>query len=238
MKEAIVIVPARLGSTRLKNKPLIEIKGKPLIRWVAENLRKTGVKFLIATDSEKVKEVVEDLAPVVLTPSDIPSGTDRVVYVVKHFGIEEEFIINHQGDEPLAYKEDFEKLVRALKEGYKVATLATACKEDDFYNPNNVKVVINSFNEALYFSRAPIPHFRNILKDTFYPLKHIGIYAFRKETLIKFSQMDKSTLEKIEGLEQLRLLENGIPIKVLLTNNFYHGIDTKEDIEKVIDKLS
>ena len=228
----LIVIPARLGSTRLKEKPLREIAGKPLIRWVVENLKKTGYPLLLATDSERIKEVVEDLCEVVLTPSELPSGSDRVLYAVKNLDVE--YVINYQGDEPFAYKEDIDKLFKALEEGDKVATLA--CKDPEAYDrPQDVKVVLDKEGYALYFSRSPIPYFRKENKN--YPLKHVGIYAYRKETLVKFGSLPKGELEETESLEQLRLLENGIKIKVILTDNFYHGVDTEEDIKIVERKL-
>ena len=235
MGEVLVVVPARLGSTRLKNKPLREIKGKPLIRWVVENLSKTGFDILVATDSGKVKEVVRDLAEVVLTPSELPSGSDRVAYAVERLGIEALYIVNYQGDEPFAYKEDLERLIAALKGGVNVSTLATPLEESLFEDPNAVKVVTDRRGYALYFSRAPIPFPRSGFK--FKPLKHIGIYAFRRETLFEFTRLKPTPLEETEKLEQLRLLENGIPIKVEITENFYHGVDTEEDIPIVEKRL-
>ncbi len=228
----VIVVPARIGSTRLKEKPLRKILGKPLIRWVVENLKKTGEKIILATDSEKVKEIVEDLCEVVLTPSDIPSGTDRVLHVVRD--TDAELIINYQGDEPFSYKDDIESIFKALEEGEKVVTLAVK-DEDAYKRPQDVKVVIDKKGYALYFSRSPIPYFRK--EDNFYPLKHVGIYGFRREMLLKFGSMKRGKLEDIEGLEQLRLLEEGIKIKVLITQNYYHGVDTEEDIKIVEEKL-
>ena len=235
MEDVLIVVPARLGSTRLKEKPLRVIKGKPLVRWVVENLTKTGFPVLVATDSRRVKNVVEDLVEVVLTPSDLPSGSDRVAYALKKLKKFPPYVINYQGDEPFAYREDLESLVKALKEGSDVATLATPLTDENlFKNPNTVKVVVNGKGFALYFSRAPIPYPR----ETFFtaPLKHIGIYAYRTEILFKFTEMEPSPLEKTEGLEQLRLLENGYSIKVILTENFYHGVDVEEDIP-IVEKL-
>ena len=230
--EFLIVVPARLGSTRLKNKPLVEIKGKALIRWVIENLTKTGFPVILATDSAEVKNIVEDICEVYLTPSDLPSGSDRVAYVVERLKTKPEYVINYQGDEPFAYKEDLENLIKALREGALVATLATPFGNIlEFKNPNNVKVVTNLKGYALYFSRSPIPFARDSFK--FKPLKHIGIYAFQTENLLRFTKLKPTPLEETEKLEQLRLLENGIPIKVVKTNNFYHGVDTEEDIRKV-----
>ncbi len=228
----LIVIPARLGSTRLKEKPLREIAGKPLIRWVVENLKNTGYPLLLATDSERIKEVVEDLCEVVLTPSELPSGSDRVLFAVRDLDVE--YVINYQGDEPFAYKEDIDKLFTALEEGDEVATLARRDPEA-YERPEDVKVVLDRKGYALYFSRSPIPYFRKENKN--YPLKHVGIYAYRKETLIKFGSLPKGELEETESLEQLRLLENGIKIKVILTQNFYHGVDTEEDIRIVEERL-
>ena len=228
----LIVIPARLGSTRLKEKPLRVIAGKPLIRWVVENLKKTGYPLLLATDSDRIKEVVEDLCYVVLTPSELPSGSDRVLYAVKDLDVE--YIINYQGDEPFAYKEDIDKLFKVLEEGDHVATLAYRDPEA-YKRPQDVKVVIDKKGYALYFSRSPIPFFRRENKN--YPLKHVGIYAYRKDALVRFGSLPKGELEETESLEQLRLLENGIRIRVILTSNFYHGVDTEEDIEIVEKKL-
>jgi len=228
----VIVIPARLGSTRLKEKPLKKILGKPLIRWVVEGLVKTGEKVILATDSERVKEVVEDLCEVYLTPSGLPSGSDRVLYVVKN--LKADLIINYQGDEPFVYEEDVKRIFQELEKGEEVVTLARR-DEKAYKRPEDVKVVLDREGYALYFSRSPIPYFRK--KDNLYPLKHVGIYGFRRDTLIKFGNMPKSRLEEIEGLEQLRLLENGIKIRVLITENYYHGVDTEEDVKIVEEKL-
>lgn len=228
----VIVIPARLGSTRLKEKPLKKILEKPLIRWVVEGLVRTGEKVILATDSERVKEVVEDLCEVYLTPSDLPSGSDRVLYVVKN--LKADLIINYQGDEPFVYEEDVKRIFQELEKGEEVVTLARK-DEKAYKRPEDVKVVLDREGYALYFSRSPIPYFRK--KDNLYPLKHVGIYGFRRDTLIKFGNMPKSRLEEIEGLEQLRLLENGIRIRVLITENYYHGVDTEEDVKIVEEKL-
>ena len=228
----VIVIPARLGSTRLKEKPLKKILEKPLIRWVVEGLVRTGEKVILATDSERVKEVVEDLCEVYLTPSDLPSGSDRVLYVVKN--LKADLIINYQGDEPFVYEEDVKRIFQELEKGEEVVTLARK-DEKAYKRPEDVKVVLDREGYALYFSRSPIPYFRK--KDNLYPLKHVGIYGFRRDTLIKFGNMPKSRLEEIEGLEQLRLLENGIKIRVLITENYYHGVDTEEDVKIVEEKL-
>ncbi len=232
MKRAIVI-PARLESTRLPRKLTIPIRGKPLIRRVAEGCLKTGERVIVATDSEEIAKLVRSLPlEIIFTPANLKSGTDRVAHAIKDMDID--FIINYQGDEPFVYKEDIERIFAEL-EYNEVVTVAV---RDDSHaeDPNTVKIVTDSNNKALYFSRSPIPYFRNKVENSFYPLKHIGIYGFRKKTLLEFVNMQEGHLETVEGLEQLRLLEKGIPIKVILTDNFYHGIDTERDL-KIIESL-
>lgn len=229
--KTLIVVPARIKSTRLKHKPLIEICQKPLIRWVVENLKKTGFDILLTSDSEEVYNVVKDLdIDFVKTKEDLPSGSDRVYEASKNFNVD--FIINHQGDEIFSYKEDIENLVKSLKTA-SVSSLYTKLEKD---SPANVKLVLDKNSNALFFSRALIPYKRNDI-PSIYPLKHIGIYAFRKNMLETFVKLPQSALEQIEGLEQLRLLENSIPIKMVYTKNFYHGIDVEEDINIVKEML-
>ncbi len=229
--KTLIVVPARLKSTRLKHKPLINICDKPLIRWVVENLKQTGFDILLTSDSEEVYKEVKDLdVAFVKTKEELPSGSDRVYEASKDFNVD--FIINHQGDEVFSYKEDIENLVKSLQNSY-VASLYTKLDKD---SPHNVKVVLDKDSNALYFSRSLIPYKRNDV-DSIYPLKHIGIYAFRKSILETFIKLPQSILEQSEGLEQLRLLESGISIKMVYTKNFYHGIDVEEDIELVKEML-
>jgi 3-deoxy-D-manno-octulosonate cytidylyltransferase len=229
--KTLIVVPARIKSTRLKHKPLLNICGKPLIRWVIENLKKTGFDILLTSDSEEVYKVVKDLdINFVKTREDLPSGSDRVYEASKDFDVD--FIINHQGDEIFSYKEDIEALLKSLQNA-PVSSLYTKLDVD---SPANVKLVLDKDSNALYFSRALIPYKRNDI-TSIYPLKHIGIYAFRKNILETFVKLPQSPLEQIEGLEQLRLLENNIPIKMIYTKNFYHGIDVEEDIDIVKEIL-
>ncbi|MFN3975451.1 MAG: 3-deoxy-manno-octulosonate cytidylyltransferase [Aquificaceae bacterium] len=229
----LIVIPSRLASTRLKEKPLVNLLGKPLIRWVVEGCLKTGERVLLATDDERIYGAVKDLpVEVKYTPSDLPSGSDRVAYAIKDEPVD--YVINYQGDEPFVYKEDIERLFKAL-EKYPVATLAIR-DERVYEDPNSVKVVLQKDHTALYFSRSPIPYMKR--GSYLYPLKHVGIYAFRKEVLLEFTSMRKGELEELEGLEQLRLLEAGYPIKVILTENYYHGVDTREDVELVERELS
>lgn len=229
----LIVIPARLGSTRLNEKPLASVLGKPLIRWVVEGCLKTEERVMLATDSERIYDAVKDLpVEVKFTPSDIPSGSDRVAYAIKEEQVD--YVVNYQGDEPFVYKEDIQKLFKALLE-YPIATLAI--KDPDAYtDPHSVKVVLAKDSTALYFSRSPIPYMKE--QSDFYPLKHVGIYAFRKATLLEFTSMERGALERLESLEQLRLLEKGYKIKVIISENYYHGVDTEEDIKLVEKELS
>ncbi len=228
----VIVVPARLRSSRLPNKLIRRIKGKALIRHVLEGLLGTREDVILATDSERIIKEVADL-PVraVLTPSDIPSGTDRVAYALQNTNAD--VVINYQGDEPFVYPEDIGRIFSALEKD-EVVTLATP-DPDSYHRSEDVKVVLDREGYALYFSRATVPYNRGDLADG-YPLKHIGIYGFRRESLEEFVSMRRGILEQIEGLEQLRLLENGKRIKVLITQNYYHGVDTEEDL-KIVESI-
>ncbi len=238
---AVIIIPARKGSTRLKNKLLLNVRNKPIIQWTVENcLLVDGVKkVIVATDSEDIKSVLEDIKEieVVMTPSDLKSGSDRVAYVARE--IDDEKIINVQGDEPLIPPQDIEKLIEEL-DNADVTTLAyPLSSEEKFLNPNIVKVVVDKDNYALYFSRSPIPFYRDIdfkkMKESYknIPLRHIGIYGFRRDVLMDFAyKLEHAPIEDIEKLEQLRLLYNGYRIKVVLASRETIGIDTKEDFEQ------
>ncbi len=237
----VIIIPARKGSTRLKNKLLLPVKGKPVIYWTAVNAAKTRNidKVIVATDSKEIADIFKDQEKIeaVLTPSDLKSGSDRVAFVAKN--LKDDKIINVQGDEPLLDPEDIEKVVNGLDEA-PVATLSFPIKkEEDYLNPNIVKVVVDKENFALYFSRSPIPFYRdidfsNMIESFKNPVKkHIGVYGYRKDALMDFAySLKPSPLEEIEKLEQLRLLYNGYRIKVFQAKKDTLGIDTEEDFKK------
>ncbi len=185
-------------------------------------------------DSEEIARAVSDLpVEIVMTPSDLPSGSDRVAYALR--GKDVDLVVNYQGDEPFVYPEDVERIFLSLEEN-EVVTLAVR-DESAHGRSDDVKVVLDAEGYALYFSRSPIPHLRGEVEKP-YPLKHVGIYGFRREILERFVSMERGRLERMEALEQLRLLEAGIRIRVLLTENFYHGVDTEEDLRLVLSKLS
>ena len=237
---AVIIIPARKNSTRLKNKLLLPVKGKPLIQWTAENcLRvKNADRVIVATDSVEIVEIFKD-SPIetILTPSNLRSGTDRVAFVARF--LKEDKIVNVQGDEPLLNPHDISNIINELENNDVITLSYPLKKEEDYINPNVVKVVIDRQGYALYFSRSPIPFFRDInftdmIQNFKNPvMKHIGVYGYEKSILIRFAfNLKPSMYEQIEKLEQLRLLENGYKIKVLGASNDTVGIDTEEDFKK------
>ncbi len=232
--KAIGVIPARYGSKRFPGKPLVDILGKPMIQhvWERASQVKTLEKVIIATDDERIRKKAEEFgAEAVLTSLSLSSGTERVAETVKDLDVE--IVANIQGDEPLIKPRAIDEAVKSLIDNSKIlmATLAyKMTKKEEMEDPNVVKVVFNKDNLALYFSRSPIPFFQKH-PSPFY--KHIGLYLYRKEFLMKLIQLEPSPLEKIEGLEQLRVLENGYRIKVVETKYDSVGVDTPEDLEKV-----
>ncbi len=232
------VIPARLGSTRLPRKMLLDIAGEPMLAWVYRAARACSAldQVLIATDAAEIMHLAERYGfPAVFTPEDCPSGTDRVYAVAQ--AIPADIYVNIQGDEPLLRPEHLESLLAPMlapgpdagRVG--IATLATPCPREQFSMPSVVKVVCASDGRALYFSRAPIPLDRDGAGVR--PLKHLGVYAFRKEALERFAQLPPGRLEQTEKLEQLRLLEHGIDIWVAHTPFDTRGVDTEEDLRAV-----
>ncbi len=227
------VIPARLASTRLSRKVLRTIAGRPMLAWVYEAAivcpQLTGV--VIATDSDEVAELChQNLWPVELTSADLPSGTDRVHAVAQH--LDADIYVNIQGDEPLLRPEHLAALLRPfLHPHVEVSTLKVLCTPENIANPNAVKVVTAADGRALYFSRATIPFDRDNTSPQYW--KHIGLYAYRKETLQRFPTLPPSSLEQTERLEQLRFLENGITIYVEPTEFDTIGVDTEEDLRRV-----
>jgi len=230
----IGIIPARYSATRLPGKPLADICGKPLIQYVYEQAKKA--KFLedviVATDDERILEAVEKFGgKAVMTSPSHPSGTDRCAEVARK--IDCDFVINIQGDEPLIPPEVIDKVAEALKESTDetpMTSAATIASEEERENSNVVKVVTDQKGIALYFSRSPIPFYRNPIAPT---LRHIGIYGYRKDFLLKFVSLPQTPLERTESLEQLRALAHGFRIKIVLVDYSPVGVDTPEDLERV-----
>ena len=232
MSKAVGIIPARWDSTRFPGKPLHSIAGKPLLKHVWERcLRAENLDLVVvATDDMRVASAAFEWgAEVALTSRRHPSGTNRVAEVArktKQFA----YVINIQGDEPLIDHRLIDKIVQKLRSDRKVGVVTAAHPfEDpaDACSPHQVKVVLDLRGNALYFSRAPIPAPRNDNRSLF--LRHQGIYGFRRETLLQFVRWKPSPLERTESLEQLRALENGVTVHVLVTATGSPGIDTPED---------
>lgn len=231
----LCVIPARYASTRLPGKPLADIAGKPMIQRVYEraSLAKLPNEVLVATDNEKVFAAVKNFGgSVVMTSPEHATGTDRLAEVAQKYP-DVDVIINVQGDEPLIEPSIIDNLAEVFEKDSELnmATLMTPIPEAEQNNPNNVKVVTDLQGYALYFSRSLLPYPRKADEIPVY--KHIGIYAYRRDFLLKFAAMPSTPLEKSESLEQLRALENGYKIKVLKTDFHFIGVDTVEDLEKV-----
>ncbi len=236
--KTVAVIPARLASTRLPRKMLREIAGKPLVGWVYEAVRSSPLlsDVIIATDSEEIFEICHNHGWYTqMTSPGHRSGTERVHEVSN--SVAADVYLNVQGDEPLTRPEQIATLLEVMKDSsVQVGTLKTLCPPEDIRNPSAVKVVTASDGGALYFSRATIPFDRDGREPRYF--KHLGLYAYRKSALDFFVSQPESTLEKSERLEQLRFLENGIPIYVGETPYDSVGVDTEEDLQRVTRLLS
>lgn len=243
-----VVIPSRLHSTRLPQKALHLISGKPLIVRVVEGAlqSKHAEKVIVATDHQSIVDEVKkyisgDRVECVMTPPELPSGTDRCLHAVMQFPAElqPQRVLNIQGDEPLIQGSFIDELMEAwdLRSDVKLLTTAKPFTQiEDVQNPNMVKVLLNVRSEAIYFSRFPIPFSRNQPKPNEKldnPLHHIGIYGFEIEFLKKFCSVGVSSIEQSESLEQLRALQMGSSIYVHLTNRNLIGVDTLDDVKRV-----
>lgn len=228
------IIPSRYESTRLPGKPLRLIHGKTLIRRVYEraSLARVPDAVLIATDHEAIAEEVRSFGGTpVMTSRDCPTGTDRLAEVIRQYP-DYDIIVNVQGDEPMIDPDVIDRLALLLEErpDLDMATAATPLAEDEYDDPAAVKVVVSQKGDALYFSRSLIPYPRHAFSVP--PLKHVGIYAYRKDFLAAYAEMKQTPLEKTESLEQLRALEMGYKIGVIREETPGIGIDTEEDLKK------
>lgn len=231
----IAVIPARYASTRLPGKPLVDICGKPMIQHVYERVSEVSFfnKVIVATDDERIVAAVEKFGGTAcMTSSTCASGSDRLIEVANQYIAD--IYINIQGDEPLIEPDSISKLAKLISDNQEiqVATLCYPITSEQAQNKNTVKVVRNNIGDALYFSRNPIPFPRdNDYQPQF--LGHLGIYAYRRKVLLNFSNLPFSELENTEKLEQLRLLEAGINIRVLQVKAMGPGVDTIEDLEEV-----
>ena len=225
------VIPARISSTRLPRKVLRIVAGRPMVEWVWRAATASGLMdpVVVATDSEEVAAVCRERGiPVAMTSATCPSGSDRVREVARQ--IDAEIYVNIQGDEPTLTAEFFPPMLALFdRPEVEVATLAVPCPQEEIDDPNAVKVVTALDGRALYFSRATIPYDRDGAGFSGYR-KHLGIYAYRKSALELFAALPPSPLEKIERLEQLRLLENGIAIYVAEAPADTIGVDTETDL--------
>jgi 3-deoxy-manno-octulosonate cytidylyltransferase (CMP-KDO synthetase) len=236
-----VVIPARYASTRLEGKPLLDIAGKPMVVRVAEQAAKSGAnEIIIATDFKKIFDAAETHGyQAVMTRVTHVSGTDRIAEVVQQLAwADDDIVVNVQGDEPLIYPKLIQEVAVHLAQN-KEAVMATACHaihdEASLLNPNIVKVVMGEGGNALYFSRSPIPYPRDdAYKQHIQAYRHIGIYAYRVGFLKKYAELAVTELEKIESLEQLRVLHHGYKIGVTITLNApASGVDTQADLDYV-----
>jgi 3-deoxy-manno-octulosonate cytidylyltransferase (CMP-KDO synthetase) len=237
MPKAVGIIPARWGSTRFPGKALHEIAGKPLLRhvWERSQRAKKLDRVIIATDDFRIAEAAFDWgAEVAMTSANHASGTDRIAEVavkLKQFA----YVINIQGDEPLIDPKLIDRLVRELQHERKLEMITAAHPFGDpreAESPHQVKVVLNQQGDALYFSRTTIPFARDPSVSANY-FRHQGIYGYRRDLLLRFVRWKTSPLELAESLEQLRALENGVRIRVVVTGSGSPGVDTPEDAEKL-----
>lgn len=240
------IIPARFASTRFPGKPLVKIAGKPLLQHVVERCAqaKRLAHVIVATDDDRIRAFAEKFCRVEMTSPDHPSGTDRAAEVAKRIPCDA--IINIQGDEPLIDPAVIDAVAGGLAHA-PMSTAATAIRDPAEYdNPNVVKVVVNLAERALYFSRRTIPYVRDVptRRDSgveqlaaFPFLKHLGIYGYRRDTLLKLVGFPQSPLERAEKLEQLRALENGIELAVVRVDYDSVGVDVPEDVARVEARL-
>ncbi|SFO47464.1 3-deoxy-manno-octulosonate cytidylyltransferase (CMP-KDO synthetase) [Algoriphagus ornithinivorans] len=232
MKTA-ALIPARFASTRLPEKLIQDLGGRTVIQRTYLSTLETGVfdEVWVVTDHELIQKQIENLGgKVFFSRKAHESGSDRIAEALSQ--VDAEIIINVQGDEPFQDKESLEELKKAFGDSsVEVASLYFKISEEEAVNPNFVKVVLNEHSDALYFSRSPIPYNRDKKEGISY-LKHVGIYGYRREILESFPTWDKGKLEELEMLEQLRLLERGIKIRMVETNQQAIAIDTVEDLEK------
>ena len=240
MGGVLAVIPARYGSTRLPGKPLAMVAGKPMIQHVYEGVKraKRVTEVVVATDDQRIVDAVRACGGnAVMTNPEARSGTDRVAEVA--FANAETVVINIQGDEPLVHPEMVDQLAAFLEQNQSVpmASLMTRLRRaEDLANPNVVKVVIDREGFALYFSRAPIPWQRAnppARPATEYVYKHLGIYGYQRDFVLRFPKLPPTELEQLEQLEQLRALEHGHRIKMMETPHETFGVDTPEDLQKV-----
>ena len=234
--KVIAMIPARYEASRFPGKLMKNLAGKSVILRTYEATKNSNLfeEVYVVTDSDKIyNEIVNNGGKAIKSSKTHETGSDRIAEAVE--AIDTDIVVNVQGDEPFTKKESLKKLLKVFKNSSQrnidIASLMIKIEDiDEINNPNNVKVVTDEENFAMYFSRAPIPFQREKSEAVYF--KHIGIYAFRKNALLKFTKLPMNKLEAIEKLENLRFLANGMSVKMVETNEVAIGIDTPEDLEK------
>ncbi|MFO0494828.1 MAG: 3-deoxy-manno-octulosonate cytidylyltransferase [Flavobacteriia bacterium] len=238
------VIPARYGSSRFPGKPLIDLKGKSMIQRAYEGAKRCTLfeEVIVATDDQRILDVVLSFGgKAMMTSQSHPSGTDRCAEVASAYS-QMDVVVNIQGDEPLVDFRQLEQLIKAFEDrDTQIATLGNkSVSMDDLLNPNRIKIVVNNADEAIYFSRSPIPNFHHAKQEPLsaYPyLRHIGLYAYRSDILSELTALEPTALELTESLEQLRWLYYGYSIKVVETTIETPNIDVPEDVQKVLNLL-
>ncbi len=230
----VAVIPARYNSSRFPGKPLANIAGKPMIQWVYEQTKKVEAikEVYVATDDKRIFACVTSFGGKAIMTGECSCGTDRIYEACKN--LDADIVVNVQGDEPMIKPQMIEEVLSAFDDENVVMATLKKCINDqnDIDNPNVVKVITDINNNAIYFSRYPIPYMRNEFEE-YKVFKHIGMYAYKKEFLETFVNLPKSFLEKAESLEQLRCLENGFRIRVMETELETIGVDTPEQMKAV-----
>jgi 3-deoxy-manno-octulosonate cytidylyltransferase (CMP-KDO synthetase) len=247
----LAVLPSRFQASRFPGKPLASIAGKPMIQWVFEAARRAeGVdRVVVATDDDRIASTVRGFGgEAVMTAPDLPSGTDRTAAALEALGEAFDCVLNIQGDEPAMHPDTVAAVVALMRDQPDLPMGTAACPfshADDLFNPNAVKVVVDDRRRALYFSRSPIPYLRHssIFEPDFRPWmtaahlahfkRHLGLYAYRPDTLRVFTRLPPHPLEQLEMLEQLRALAAGIPIGVAVTEHLSLGVDVPGDVAPV-----
>ncbi len=239
------VIPSRYASTRLPAKALADIGGKPMVQWVYENAKRARSlsEVVIATDDDRIAAAVEKFGGrAVMTSTEIQSGTDRVAAVADQIG-DAEILVNIQGDEPLLQPENIDRAVTLVTDhGFEIGTIMTHLRSfTELDDPACVKVIADDRQRAIYFSRHPIPYSRGPrparIEDSI-AFRHLGLYVYRRDTLMRFRSLPASALEKAEVLEQLRAMQAGMSLGIARVPDFAMGVDTPEDLAKVRELLS
>ncbi len=240
------VIPSRFASSRFPGKPLIDLAGKSMIQRVYEGAKKCELftELVVATDDERIFRHVEQFGgKAIMTSESHQSGTDRCGEVIQKYA-DFDVVVNIQGDEPLVEAEQLRQLIRAFEnEETEIATLGILVQnQQELFNPNRIKVVLNAHNQAIYFSRNPIPYGAQMLQEFWmknYPyVRHIGLYAYKTEVLSALVQLKPTALEKQESLEQLRWMYYGYSIQVVMTEIETPNIDSPEDVAAILDLLT